>query len=141
MRTSVPEKSKVEHRAEQIQKSQETFARLTAQSAKPPKYKGAFVERVLRRTTRRDDRSFRVRLPRGHAIVEKTTELVSEGGAPEFAVRIAVDWHDPPPDAAEREAEAVAIVLRHIKRHGDEPYKARERFRLHDAGAKPTGIR
>lgn len=97
-----PEETKrreAKRRAERIERSLETYARLTALAKEAPKYPSAFVDRVLKRTTRPGDRSYGVRFPWGRAIVEKTTKLIHEAGAPEFGVWIPEHWNDPPSDA------------------------------------------
>ena len=93
-------------------------------AAEPPKEPAAFVDRVLRRTTNPEDRSFGVRFPWGRAIVEKKTGLVDEGGAPEFSC------HGPgsggAPAGWDADTEAIAVALRHVERHGDAPYTTRD---------------
>ena len=111
----------------------------TALAKEAPRFPSAFVDRVLKRTTRPGDRSCGVRFPWGRAIVEKTTQLVGKGGAPDFRVWIAQHWSDAPVDAAEREDEAVAMVLRHERKRGDGPYTARARFRLHQPHRRHRG--
>lgn len=120
LREGVPEQSEAERRVERIRESREKYARLTGLADEPPKNPTALVDRVLRRTSRPDDRSYGVRFPWGRVIIEKTTELVNEGGAPEFDIRVRC-WGDPP---SGWEDEAVAVALRHVKRYGDEPYAA-----------------
>ena len=110
--------------AERIEDSLKTHARVTALARRSPKYPSAFVDRVLKRTTRPGDRSYGVRFPWARAIVEKTTQLVGEGGVPEFCVRILGPSNNPPEDASEREDESITMALRHESRHGDGPYTA-----------------
>ena len=107
--------------SERTEHSLKTYARLTALAKEAPKYPSAFVDRVLKRTTRPGDRSYGVRFPWGRAIVEKTTKLIHEAGAPEFCVRIPGPWNNPPEDASEREDESITMALRHESRHGDGP--------------------
>ncbi len=116
--------------SERIEHSLKTYDRLTAPAKEAPRFPSAFVDRVLNRTTRPGDRSYGVRFPWARAIVEKTTKLIHEAGAPEFGVWIPEHWNDPPSDASEREDEAIAMALRHERKHGDGPYTAHARFRL-----------
>ncbi len=110
--------------AERVEHSLKTCARLTALAKEPPKYPSAFVDRVLKRTTRPGDRSYGVRFPWGRAIVEKRTELVGKGGAPEFGVWIPEHWNDPPADATEREDESISMALGQVCREGVGTYSA-----------------
>jgi hypothetical protein len=122
-----PEEAKereAKRHSERIEHSLKTYDRLTALAREAPKYPSAFVDRVFKRTTRPGDRSYGVRFPWGRAIVEKTTQLVGEGGAPEFCVRIPGPWNNPPEDASEREDESITMALRHESKHGDGPYTA-----------------
>ena len=137
-----PEEAKqreAKRHAERIEHSLKTYARLTALAKEAPKYPSAFVDRVLKRTTRPGDRSYGVRFPWGRAIVEKTTKLIHEAGAPEFGVWIPEHWNNPPSDAAAREDETVAMALRHERRHGDGPYTAHARFRLYQQRRSDRG--
>ena len=105
-----------------VEQSLKVYARVTALAQQPPKEPAAFVDRVLRLTSCPDNRSFGVRFSWGRVVVEKTTGLVDEGGAPEF--RCGGPGSHGAPAGWDTEAEAIAVVLRHVAQYGDAPYTA-----------------
>lgn len=117
-----PLPSEEERRAEKIQKSLKEYARFTDLAKQPPKEPEAFVDRVLRRPGYPEGRSFGVRFSWGRVVVEKTTDLVDEGGAPEFSC--GGPGSHGAPAGWDTEAEAITVVLRHVERYGDAPYTA-----------------
>ncbi len=116
------EQMQAKWRAERIQKSLEKYASVTALAEASPKEPLALVDRVLRLTSRPDNRNFGVRFSWGRVAVERTTELVEDGGAPEF--RCSGPGSHGAPAGWYTEAEAIAVALRHVERSGDAPYTA-----------------